>query len=224
MTPLRVGLGRALPPFTGGLDVELCEAIAARLGTSARFHELGDEVVDALGRGDVDCAAGGLVATQDADVDFGAPYLLTSCALAVNAGRLPGIASVDGLTGAIVGVRRDGPGRPIAERLVADGRAGSMRPYPDLAAAAADLGTGACDAVVDLQPVLIEAARTLPDVDVVAGRLARAAVALAVRSDDPAPAQRLAEAQAALEEDGTLARLRRRWLGNPYLDHGLSRH
>ena len=43
-------------------------------------------------------------------------------------------------------------------------------------------------------------------------------IAIAVAPDNAALLARLQVAQAELEEDGTLQRLRRRWLGNPYVD------
>jgi hypothetical protein len=36
--------------------------------------------------------------------------------------------------------------------------------------------------------------------------------------------QRIATAQAELEDDGTLQAIRRKWLGNPYLDQSLAAH
>jgi hypothetical protein len=36
--------------------------------------------------------------------------------------------------------------------------------------------------------------------------------------------QRITAAQAELEDDGTLQGIRRRWLGNPYIDQSLAAH
>ncbi len=46
-------------------------------------------------------------------------------------------------------------------------------------------------------------------------------IAIAVAPGDQALLGRLQVAQAELEEDGTLQRLRRTWLGNPYADQSL---
>jgi ABC-type amino acid transport substrate-binding protein len=46
-------------------------------------------------------------------------------------------------------------------------------------------------------------------------------IAIAVGRGDQELLARIAVAQAELEEDGTLQRIRRKWLGNPYADQSL---
>ena len=58
-------------------------------------------------------------------------------------------------------------------------------------------------------------------VDVVQRGLSVEDIAVAVNPADQALLARLQVAQAELEEDGTLQRLRRKWLGNPYVDQSL---
>lgn len=87
-----------------------------------------------------------------------------------------------------------------------------------LDAAVADLACGACDALIELAPVLGELVRDVPDVEVVERGLSVDEIAIAVAAENSALMARLQTAQAALEEDGSLQRLRRKWLGNPYVD------
>ena len=49
-------------------------------------------------------------------------------------------------------------------------------------------------------------------------------IAIAVPLGDQALLGRITVAQAELEEDGTLQRIRRKWLGNPYTDQSLAVH
>ena len=77
------------------------------------------------------------------------------------------------------------------------------------------------DAVLELAPVLAQLVKEVPGVDVVQGGLSVEHIAIAVASADQALAARLQVAQAELEEDGTLQRIRRKWLGKPYVDQSL---
>jgi polar amino acid transport system substrate-binding protein len=96
--------------------------------------------------------------------------------------------------------------------------------YGGIEAALTDLTTGACDAFMKLAPVLTELVKPIPGVEVVQRGLSSEALAIAVRSGDDAMLQRIAKAQAALEDDGTLQAIRRTWLGNPYRDQSVTMH
>ena len=202
MGTLRAGLVGPYPPFvTGagdGLDADLITALGGRLGDDVVVTSLHD-LADGLARlhaGECDVLLGGLTVTADRDTAFLPPYVITGQGLAVNTRRLPHMQSagdLDGLT-----VRRDD-------------RNG-------LGAAVDDLASGACDALIDLAPVLGELVRDVPDVEVVERGLSVDEIAIAVAPENTTLMARLQVAQAELEEDGTLQRLRRKWLGNPYVD------
>ena len=51
------------------------------------------------------------------------PYLISGQSLAVDTRRLPNVGSVDDLEGLTIGVQQGNTSGPIAEKLVADGRA-----------------------------------------------------------------------------------------------------
>ncbi len=112
---------------------------------------------------------------------------------------------------------------PIAEKLVADGKAARVRVYDygSIRTALEDLTTGGCDAFMKLAPVLTELVKPIADVEVVQRGLSTENIAIAVGIGDQELLARITVAQAELEDVGTLQRIRRKWLGNPYADQSL---
>ncbi|MDZ4268024.1 MAG: ABC transporter substrate-binding protein [Mycobacterium sp.] len=237
MTTLRVGVAYPVPPFNSmpgdtGLEIELMTALAAALGEPVDFiaNRGGDgsdfdAIFDRLGSGDYDCLAAGITVTpaREARATFLPPYLISGQALAVDTGRRPQVHSIDDLDGLSIGVQHGTTGQPVAERLVAEGKAARLCLYDhgDIGTAITDLTTGGCDAVLELGPVLTELVKPLPGVQVVQRHLSVEDIAIAVAPADQALAGRLRVAQAELEDDGTLQRIRRKWLGSPYADQTL---
>lgn len=238
MTTFRVGVAYPDPPFNGmgedrgGLDIDLITAIGERLGASVRlipyegvdFNGIFDELVT----GAYDCVIAGTTVTAERQrkADFAPPYLVSGQSLAVDTARLPHVHSIDDLAGLTIGVQQGNTSQPIAQGLVADGRAAAVRVYDygGIRGALDDLTTGGCDAFMKLAPVLTELVRPIADVDVVQRGISREDIAIAVPLGDDAAVRRITDAQAELEEDGTLQTLRRRWLGNPYRDQALATH
>lgn len=234
---LRVGATLHHPPFNGmadggGLDIDLMTALAEKLGTTVEFVEYRgadfDDIFDQLNAGEYDCVAAGTTVTPEREkkAAFVTPYLISGQALAVDTGRLPRVRSIDDLGGLTIGVQQGDTGRPIAERLVVQGKAAAVRVYDygSMRSALTDLSTGTCDAVMELAPVLAERVKPIPRVDVVQRGLSTENIAIAVGLHDQALLSRLTVAQAELEEDGTLQVIRRKWLGNPYADQHLAVH
>lgn len=222
------------PPFNAmpgdtGLDIELMTELGRALGESVEFVAYDgadfDGIFDRLGAGDYDCVAAGTTVTPDRELKaaFLPPYLISGQALAVDTGRLPHVHSIGDLDGLTIGVQRGNTSEPIAERLVAEGKAARVRVYDycGIETALRDLTTGECDAFMKLAPVLTELVKALPGVQVVQSGLSVEHIAIAVAPADQALAARFQVAQAELEEDGTLQRIRRKWLGNPYVDQSL---
>jgi ABC-type amino acid transport substrate-binding protein len=237
METLRVGAAFGDPPFNGmpgntGLDIDLMTALAGALGATVEFvpYQGADfnGIFDALDDGAYDCVAAGTTVTQDRQkkANFLPPYLISGQSLAVDTGRLPAVRSIDDLDGLTIGVQRGNTSGPIAERLVADGKAAGIRVYDygSIRAALSDLRTGGCDCFMKLAPVLTELVKPLPGVEVVQRGISVEDIAIAVAREDQGMLARLSVAQAELEEDGTLQRIRRKWLGNPYADQNLAVH
>ena len=180
MATLRVGAAYPDPPFNGmpddgGLDIDLMIAIADKLDMGVEFvaYDGADfnGIFDALNAGSFDCVAAGTTVTPEREkkAKFAPPYLISGQSLAVNTRRLPNVRSVDDLDGLTIGVQQGNTSGPIAEQLVADGRAASVRVYDygSIRTALDDLSTGGCDAFMKLAPVLTELVKPIADVEVV---------------------------------------------------------
>ncbi|OBK70315.1 ABC transporter substrate-binding protein [Mycobacterium sp. 1274761.0] len=235
MQTLRVGVAYPDPPFNGmaddsGLDIDLMTAIAEKLDAQVEFvpYEGSDfnGIFDALNSGAFDCVTAGTTVTPDREKQaaFLPPYLISGQGLAVNTRRLPNVHSIDDLHGLTIGVQHGNTSQPIADQLVADGKAARVQVYDynDIRAALDDLTTGGCDAFMKLVPVLTELVKALADVEVVQQAISTENIAIAVGLENQELLARISVAQAELEENGTLQRIRRKWLGNPYTDQGLA--
>ncbi|MCW2564944.1 MAG: polar amino acid transport system substrate-binding protein [Mycobacterium sp.] len=236
MKTLRVGAAFPDPPFNGmpgdgGLDIDLTTAIAESLGATVEFipYEGTDfnGIFDALGA-DYDCVAAGTTVTPERETKalFVPPYLISGQSLAVDTKRLPHVRSIDDLDGLTIGVQQGNTSQPIADRLVAEGKAASVRVYDygSIRTALTDLTTGTCDAFMKLAPVLTELVAPVPGVEVVQRGISTENIAIAVPLGDQSLLGHITAAQERLEKDGTLQRLRRKWLGNPYTDQSLAVH
>jgi polar amino acid transport system substrate-binding protein len=234
---MKVGIALPDPPFNSmpggaGLDVDVIDAIGTRLGVTTELISYEganfDGIFDELARGAYDCVIAGTTITPERRLkaSFAPPYLISGQSLAVDTARLPTVRSIDDLAGMTIGVQRGNTSQPIAERLVAQGKARAVRVYDygSIRSALDDLATGGCDAFMKLAPVLTELVRSLPDVEVVQRGISREDIAIAVALGNDSLSARIATAQPELEADGTLQRLRREWLGNPYRDQTLAAH
>lgn len=238
---LRVGTAYPNPPFNAmpggtGLDIELMTELAGALGESVEFVAYdvaegvnSDGIFDRLAAGDYDCVAAGTTVTPGNEhrAQFLTPYLISGQALAVDTSRFPHVHSIDDLDGLTIGVQRGNTSELVAERLVAEGKAARLLVYDNgaIGTAIAHLSTGECDAVMKVDPVLTELVKLAygasPGVQVVQRGLSVELIAIAVAVADQVLASRLQIAQAALEEAGTLQRIRRKWLGKPYVDQSV---
>jgi ABC-type amino acid transport substrate-binding protein len=236
METLRVGAAFPDPPFNGmpddtGLDIDLITAIAESLSAAVEFiaYKRADfnGIFDGLGSA-YDCVAAGTTVTPERQTkaQFVPPYLISGQSLAVDTMRLPQVRSIDDLDGLTIGVQQGNTSQPIADRLVAQGKAAAVRVYDygSIRSALTDLTTGACDAFMKLAPVLTELVKPISGVEVVQRGMSVENIAIAVGLDDQALLARITVAQEELEQAGTLQLLRRKWLGNPYTDQSLAVH
>jgi polar amino acid transport system substrate-binding protein len=234
---LKVGAAFPDPPFNGmpgdsGLDIDLMAAIAESLGATVEFipYEGTDfnDIFDALASGTYDCVTAGTTVTPERETKakFVPPYLISGQSLAVDTKRLPRVRSIDDLEGLTIGVQQGNTSQPIADRLVAAGKAAKVRVYDygAIRSALTDLTTGACDAFMKLAPVLTELVKPIAGVEVVQRGISVENIAIAVGVADQALLARITVAQEELEQDETLQRIRRKWLGNPYTDQSLTVH
>jgi polar amino acid transport system substrate-binding protein len=226
---LRVGAAYPDPPFNGmedgGLDIDLMTAIAKALGARVEFipYDSSDfnGIFEQLGS-EYDCIAAGTTVTPERETkaQFVPPYLISGQSLAVDTTRLPDVTSINDLQGLTIGVQQGNTSQPIAEKLVAEGKAAHVRVYDygSIRAALTDLSTGGCDAFMKLAPVLTELVKPIHGVDIVQRGVTVENIAIAVPLGDQALLSRITVAQAELEYDGTLPQIRQRWLGSSAAD------
>jgi ABC-type amino acid transport substrate-binding protein len=236
MKILKVGAAFPDPPFNGmpddsGLDIDLMTAIAKALGATVEFipYQGADfnGIFDVLGSA-YDCVTAGTTVTPERETkaQFVPPYLISGQSLAVDTRRLPNVQSIDGLDGLTIGVQQGNTSQPIADKLVAHGKAKAVRVYDygSIRTALTDLTTGACDAFMKLAPVLTELVKPIPGVEVVQRGISVENIAIAVGLADQALMARITVAQEELEQDGTLPLLREKWLGNSAADQSAAVH
>jgi len=120
--------------------------------------------------------------------------------------------------------RKDGRWEAAGYVLAADGTSKRVRVYGTIRTALTDLTTGGCDAFMKLAPVLTELVKPLPGVEVVQRGISVEDIALAVGLDDQALLARITVAQTELECNGTLPRIRQKWLGNSDADQSSAVH
>jgi polar amino acid transport system substrate-binding protein len=235
METLRVGAAFPDPPFNGmpndtGLDIDVMTEIAKSLGGTAEFIPYEDAdfngIFDSLNAGAYDCVTAGATVTSEREkkASFAPPYLISGQSLAVDSSRLPHVKSIDDLDALTIGVQQGNTSQPIADRLVAEGKAGAVRVYDygSIRAALEDLTTGGCDVFMKLAPVLTELVKPIAGVEVVQRGISTENIAIAVGVTNQQLLARITVAQAELEDGGTLQRIRRKWLGNPYTDQSLA--
>jgi len=237
METLRVGAAFPDPPFNGmpdntGLDIDLMTAVAQSLGATVEFIPFQgtdfNGIFDGLNAGAYDCVTAGTTVTPERETKaaFVPPYLISGQSLAVDTTRLPHVRSVDDLEGLTIGVQQGNTSQPITDRLVAAGKAARVRVYDygAIRSALTDLTSGACDAFMKLAPVLTELVKPVPGVEVVQRGISVENIAIAVPIADQGLLRHITAAQEELDQDGTLHRIRRKWLGNPHTDQSMPVH
>jgi polar amino acid transport system substrate-binding protein len=226
---LRVGAALPDPPFElmtasgpAGFDIDLMRLIAQALQRTWQLvRYTGSDfngIFAGLQSGEYDCIASGTTITPQRQtvVNFCAPYVLSGQSLVVDITRHPAVRSIDDLRGLVIGVQQGNTSEPVAEKLVAEGRAARVRvyPYDAIETALADLSSGGCDAFMKLAPVMHWLVRERPKLRVVQTGITRELLGVSVRKGDVELRTAIDRAQQTLRENGTLQRLVERWLGS----------
>jgi ABC-type amino acid transport substrate-binding protein len=225
---LKVGAALPDPPFEllgkdgpTGFDIDLMKRIAAKLGREWQLvpYKGADfnGIFAGLADGSYDCVASGTTITpaRQAIADFCAPYCVSGQSLVVDASGHPQVHGIDDLRGLVIGVQNGNTSQPVADRLVADGRAARVRVYAynEIETALGDLSTGGCDAFMKLAPVTHWFVRDRRRLKVVQTGITREALGVCVRKGDTRLREAIDAAQATLTRDGTLGALIKQWLG-----------
>ena len=220
----RVGMDPSFPPFeildagTGkpvGLDVDLVNAIAAQWGVRAEIVGLGfDELIDAVAAHRVDSAVSALPVAplRTREVSFSSPYFEAGVVLAVP--RDSSLSGTDDLGGRRVaaewGSEGDAQARALQQRLGGELTL-ILRESPGEALAA--VAAGEADAVIVDSVSLALYDPAGESLRVVGAPLRSDPYVVMVPANAPQLLKDVDVALAALDQDGTLARLKARWLG-----------
>jgi ABC-type amino acid transport substrate-binding protein len=225
---LRVGAALPDPPFEfmttdspAGFDVALMQAIARRIGREWRLVPFAgadfNDIFAGLGNGVYDCIASGTTITpaRERIADFCPPYVVSGQSLVVDPSRHPDVHGVVDLKGLVIGVQQGNTSQPVADRLVAEGRAAGVRvyAYDQIERAFGDLTTGGCDVFMKLAPVTEWYVRDRPKLRVVETGITHERLGICVRSGDTALRLAIAGAQSELMKEGKVAALMKQWLG-----------
>jgi polar amino acid transport system substrate-binding protein len=226
---LKVGAALPDPPFELmtadgpiGFDIALMQRIAEKLGRQWQLVPYKgtdfNGIFAGLNDGSYDCVASGTTITPPRQklADFCAPYAVSGQSLVVDASRHPNVQGVNDLKGLVIGVQKGNTSEPVADKLVAEGRAARVRvyAYDQIEQALADLSSGGCDAFMKLAPVTAWFVRDRPRLKVVQTGITRELLGICVRKGDTALAGAIGKAQAELTADGTIPDLIKQWLGS----------
>jgi ABC-type amino acid transport substrate-binding protein len=219
----RVGMDPSFPPFENldgttqkpvGLDVDLANAIAGRMGVRAEIVGVGfDELVDAVTAHRVDSAISALPVLEHRtrEVSFSAPYVEAGILLV--APQENAITKPANLAGrrlaAEWGSAGDAQARAL-KRELGGNLTLVLRESPDLALQAVLAGEADAAAVDAVSLALFDAGKG--DLIVIGEPLQSDPYVIAVPVNAPKLLGAINEALAVLEADGTLAAIKARWL------------
>lgn len=192
-----------------GFEVELMEALAARLGVrSVPVIVPWDELVPALLRGDYDLAFNGIEITEERrqKVDFTRPYYVFSEQITVRHGDRR-FASLESLRGHRVGTLSSS----FAQRLMEADGAITVVAYPTPVEPYTDLEIGRLDAVLQDVPIAAWYAGPNPKLENVGAPVGEGWYAGAVRRDSPEFRRRVDAELTGLLADGTAEKIYRKW-------------
>lgn len=208
---LSVGTDAPFPPFEistpdkpdfGGYDIDIMNAIGEELGLEVQYTNTGFGTIfrdTANGLFDTAAAASTITAAREKTVDFTDPYYEAQQALVVAEGS--DIASVDDLSGAIVGAQDGTTGETYAND---ETDASEVRGFPQGPDAISALITGQVEAVIIDQPVAADAVEKQGGIEVAEEIATNELYGFAVAPDNDGLREAMNEALATLKDDGTL--------------------
>jgi ABC-type amino acid transport substrate-binding protein len=203
-----------------GFDIELMGSLCDTLGVEHKMVKFEgrdfNRIFDGLASGAHDAVIYGTTVTaeREAVARFTDPYLESGQSLVVNTARTPTITSVDDLTGQVVGIQVGNTSDAVAKELEAKGAIAAIKyyPYAGICDALDDLTAGTIGAFVKLFPVTTWLVKDRPDLAVVQEIPTHEQLAIACALDNRELCDALNAALRARQHDGTIDRLRQRWL------------
>jgi polar amino acid transport system substrate-binding protein len=196
------------PAHIIGFEVDLANALAARMGKTARFiQNQWDGLVPGLERGEYDVVINGLEITPERaeKIHFSNPYFYSTLTITTRADDMR-VQRADDLRGLTVGVLRV----TFAERYVQGLGKVRIRSYDGQVQQFIDLALGRLDAVVMDTPVAAYYA-TGPQVRNIEIPAARMAFGIGIRKADGDLLQKINLVLDSMKQDGTLRQIYMDW-------------
>lgn len=197
------------PGKLAGFEVEIIEAIAARLGRETQHVQNDwDKLIPGLTRDLYDIAIQGQEITPEHEeaVDFTVPYYVTSLQMAVRRDTFT-ISTLDDLRGKVVGTLKESGAFYILESL---GEV-DIRAYPTEVNGFDDLANGRLDAVLFDAPVALYYGGPRPDIKFTGPEIGRIVYGFAIAKSRPDLLRAVNEALIAMRERGELRAILDRW-------------
>jgi ABC-type amino acid transport substrate-binding protein len=221
---LRIGAYFVNPPFEYvswgkkvGFEVDLMKEIARRLHLVPSFADTRWEVIlQQLQDGRYDCIVGGITITpaRQETLAWSDPYMTTTLSLVIDSFRTPQIRSLADLKDTEVGVQAATTDYDVAIAMQQRGVIAKVKIYPfdRIADAMSDLAAGRITAVMKVYPVAVWLARRTPGLRIVA-QVPNDPQPLGIgfNKNNPRLLAAVNSALSAMKQDGTYARLARKW-------------
>lgn len=198
------------PNHLVGFEVELADALARKLGRTARpVQGQWERLLELLERGDFDLALNGLEATDDKRrvARLSRPYYVAPLELTVRRGDPSAPRSLEALRGRRAGTLPGSLAERVLRRVGAEVRSyesGQDTIYEDLS-------LGRTDAVLLDGPATLYYGALAPGLEVVPGDFGEVRYVAALRPGDEALARAVDDALAELGRDGSLRAIYERW-------------
>jgi ABC-type amino acid transport substrate-binding protein len=200
------------PPDYKGVDVELVNAIADRLGLEVKWVKTPFDVVFrnvAQGRLDMVASSTTITPERQKTVDFSDPYFLADQSLMVKKGS--DIETVDDVAGRIVGSQIGTTGADYARD---ETDAEEVRTYDLIDDAFKALQTEQVEAVINDCPISLYAERSKPDLEVIQLLKTNEHYGFAFEKGNDDLREAVNGALAEVKEDGTYDEIFEKWLGD----------
>jgi polar amino acid transport system substrate-binding protein len=193
------------PPNISGYDIDVLNAVAEQLGLTPEYTDTSFDTIFrdvASGQYDISAAASTITPGRQKTVDFSDPYYEAQQALLVPEGS--DIASVDDLSGVIVGAQDGTTGETYAND---ETDASEVRGFPEGPDAVAALVSGQVDAVIIDQPVAVDAVDKQGGVEIAQEIATNELYGYAMSKENSGLVDAVNEALQTLKDDGTIADL-----------------
>lgn len=217
------------PPFesmddkTGepvGFDIDMSKALAEHMGLEANWKpsQAFDSLVPAIkAGGTADIAIAGMTITDERkqEVDMSDPYVDSNQSIVTKKGSTETKESLNA-EGKKIAVQAGTTGEAWAKEHfpVAAGKDGIV-PLDDIIAAMTGVQTGSYDALVtDLPVASYQIKNSFSDLQVLEPIATGEQYGIAVSKDNPELTKAINEALAKMEQDGTMAQIKKNWFGS----------